>query len=289
MLNNIRDIIRPASVDEAIERLGEAEGALKPMAGGTAGALFKSRKVTGILDLWSLPLRYLEHGDDGLRIGATTTLGELDRSPVVRGWAGGGLWEAARSAGSTPLRNLITAGGNVAGLYPWSDLPPVLLVLDARARIAGPAGPETRIEDLVVDQHPSSVLGDRSLLTELVVPEPPPGAGTAFIKFAQSKVEYSWLDVAAYVEMNGDRCRTCRFAVGAIEPRCRRLRKVEALVTGSRLDADTLERAGEVAASEVKPSRDARAGDDYRRSLAATLGRRVLVEAARRAAQGGGA
>ena len=31
-----------------LDRLGEAQGALRPMAGGTATALFQSRKVTGI-------------------------------------------------------------------------------------------------------------------------------------------------------------------------------------------------------------------------------------------------
>jgi len=288
MLSNVREIIRPASVEEAVARLGEAGGAIKPMAGGTATALFRSPKVTGILDLWSLPLRSIEEDGEGLRIGATTTLGELDRSPLVRRWAGGGLWEAARAAASTPLRNLITAGGNVAGLYPWSDLPPALLVLDARVQLAGPAGPELRLEDLVVEKHPSSVLGNSSLLTEIVLPMPPPGAGSAFLKFAQSAVEYSWLDVAAYLEMEGDRCRSCRFAVGAIEPRCRRLRKVEALVSGSRLGPETLDRAGEAAASEVKPTRDARAGEAYRRTLTATLARRALLEAARRATSGGG-
>ena len=85
-----------------------------------------------------------------LHIGATATMADLAGSELARTWAGGALAAAAAAAGSTPLRNLITAGGNLASLYPWSDLPPALLVVDARVHLAGPAGPEitSRIEEI---------------------------------------------------------------------------------------------------------------------------------------------
>ncbi len=275
---NIQQIIKPTSVEEAVRSLAEGGGARRAIAGGTASSLFKAREITGLVDLWSLPLRYIRAADGQLRIGATTTLADLVRSDAVAAWAGGALATAAAAAASTPLRNMITVGGNLAGLYPWSDLPPVLLVLDAVAKIAGPAGPELAVAELVAS-HPSRVLGSASLITEIVLPAQPAGTATAFVKFAESAVDYSWLDIAVLVEMHGKVCRRCRVAVGAIESRCRRLPEVEALLVGAELDETTATAAAQRAAEVVKPLPDHRSGQRYRSDLLRTLCRRVLLAA----------
>jgi len=285
MLSNIDRVIRPKSVDEALRILRDEGGAARAMAGGTAGSLFRSSDIRAIVDLWSLPTRYVRTVDAQLSIGATATLGDLVRSPEVREWAGGALWEAARSAASTPLRNLITAGGNLAALYPWSNLPPALLALDARVRIAGEAGPELGIDELV-SHHPLKVLGPDSLITEIRVPDYARGEASAFMKFGLSRVDYTWLDVAALVRMEGSACQRCRLAVGGVEPRCRRLREVEELVEGCTLDEELASRAGELAASVVEPIHDSRCSEQYKRQLVRTQCARVLLEARNRAAGG---
>jgi carbon-monoxide dehydrogenase medium subunit len=288
MLANIQRIIRPASIDEAVAYLRDGGGALKVMAGGTAPALFRSRQVEGAVDLWPLPLRYISVTDGQLCIGATTTLSDLERTQVVRSWATGALATAAGCAGSTPLRNMITAGGNLAGLYPWSDLPPVLLVLDARARVAGSAGPELTVAELVA-RHPSQVLGHDSIITEIVIPPCPETAAAVFHKSSESAVDYSWLDLAVLVEMEGGRCRTCRLAISAIEARCRRLPEVEELVTGGELDEAAATAAGELAARLVTPLADPRVSQDYRRHLLQVWCRRLLLQARDLATGAGGA
>jgi carbon-monoxide dehydrogenase medium subunit len=257
------------------------------MAGGTAPARFRSRQIDGIVDLWSLPLRYVSVINDHLCIGATATLSDLVRSETVRTWAGGALHAAAGKAGSTPLRSMITAGGNLAGLYPWSDLPPVLLVLDAKVRIAGPAGPELTVDQLVAE-HPSRLLGHESIVTEIVVPPDRPEAASVFFKMGESAVDYSWLDVAVLVEMEEGRCTHCRVAIGAIETRCRRLTQVEELVTGSELDEDTAADAARLAAELVSPVADPRSSQEYRRDLLQTWCRRLLLQARDQSLVGGG-
>jgi carbon-monoxide dehydrogenase medium subunit len=282
MLSNIHEIHRPTSVDEAVQLLRDGGGSLRAMAGGTAMSLFRSSELRGVVDLWSLPLREIRVDEEGLRLGATVTLGDLVRSEVAQGWAGGAVGEAAGSAASTPVRNLITVGGNLAVLYPWSSLPPVLLVLDARVAIAGDAGPAARVEELVA-RHPSHTLGGDSLLTEIVVPRCPPRAAATYLKFGESAVSYSWLDVAAFVEMDGATCRRCRLAVGAVEPRCRRLHAVESAVAGAELDETAARSAGELAAVEVDPIHDSRFSREYRLQLVRVQVARALLEARDRA------
>jgi len=59
-----------------------------------------------------------------------------------------------------------------------------------------------------------------------------------------------------------------------------RLRTVEDLITGRRLDTDTLERAGELATKAVKPLDDFRASAEYRAHITGVVVRRALERAA---------
>ena len=284
MLNTIRTVVRPDSVAEAVDRLRESDGRLVPIAGGTATSLFKRHQIEGVVDLWSLPLRSIEAGPGELRLGATSTLAELERSPHVQQWARGGLWEAACAAASTPLRNLITVGGNLVGLYPWSDLPVALLVLDAKVTVAGLEA-SLSVEELVAGP-PANLLPKGSLVTEISVPAATGATGSAYVTFAESGFAYAWASVAACVEVSDGVSTRCRVAIGAVEPRARRLHEVEDTVIGSPESAELMERVRSVARDQVQPIADPRASADYRRHLTGVLCQRAVAAAFTRATGG---
>ncbi len=277
MLSNIRTVVRPRSVTEAVERLQESAGRLVPMAGGTATSLFKRHQIEGIVDLWSVPLRRIEVSSSALRLGATSTMGDLERSPHVQQWAGGALWEAACAVASTPLRNLITVGGNLVGLYPWSDLPVALIVLGATATVAGP-DTEYTVEEMVAGP-PAHVLPPGALLTGVTVPTPAARCGSAYETFAESKFAYAWVNAAAAIELDNGVCRRCQVAIGAVEPRARRLGEIETFVRGSECSPELLSEVAAAAAAAVDPIADARASADYRRNLTGVLCRRAVERA----------
>jgi xanthine dehydrogenase YagS FAD-binding subunit len=155
----------------------------RPIAGGTdLLPLMKERLVAPdrLINLKSAAdLRYIRSDDSGLRIGALTTLDELDRDPNVRRDYTA-LADAAGLAASPQLRNTATLGGNLlqqvrcwyyrGDFHCWlkggeichardgrndyhaifdqstcvavhpSDPPAALITLDASIRIVGPAG-----------------------------------------------------------------------------------------------------------------------------------------------------
>ena len=96
---------RPASLDEAAARLGNGA---RPLAGGTdlvplvRDGLVRADELVDVRPL-------LPRGIDGERIGAGTTLAEIERSAEVPG----ALREACRLAASPQLRNMGTIGGNL--------------------------------------------------------------------------------------------------------------------------------------------------------------------------------
>lgn len=285
MLANIERIIRPRSVAEAVLRLTEADGSLLPMAGGTATAIFRSPKVKGIVDLWPLPLRHIRQNNGGLVIGATSTMSDLARSTEVRAPGREALGEAAGAVGSSLLRNLITIGGNLVAPYPWADLPPALMVLAAQLAIAGGDLERIPVEEFV-SEGPGKRLGKGALVTEVLVPASPASSGSAFIKFAESAVAYSWVDVAVWLRLEGTVCAGCRVAIGAIEPRPRRLPQVEAALEGVELTEESARAAGDLAAKAVQPSHDPRASEEYKRHCLSVLCRRAILNARDRALHG---
>jgi xanthine dehydrogenase YagS FAD-binding subunit len=102
---NDPSLARPASLDEAAGALGNGA---RPLAGGTdLLQLVRDRLVPtdALVDVRGL----LPRGIEGGRIGAGTTLSELERSEAVPA----ALREACRLAASPQLRNMGTIGGNL--------------------------------------------------------------------------------------------------------------------------------------------------------------------------------
>jgi xanthine dehydrogenase YagS FAD-binding subunit len=98
-------LVRPSSVEEASAAL---RNGARPLAGGTdLGPLVRDGLVQADALVDVRP--FLPHGLEGERIGAGTTLAELehsDNSPAA-------LREACRLAASPQLRNMGTVGGNL--------------------------------------------------------------------------------------------------------------------------------------------------------------------------------
>jgi xanthine dehydrogenase YagS FAD-binding subunit len=108
------DYATPAGIDDALALLA-AEGA-RPLAGGTDMIPLIKADVAAPQQLVSLRNanlpRGIEPAGDGLRIGALTTLSEIEHEPALRERAAA-LVEAAGLAATPQLRNRATIGGNL--------------------------------------------------------------------------------------------------------------------------------------------------------------------------------
>jgi xanthine dehydrogenase YagS FAD-binding subunit len=104
--------VRPADAGEASARL--RDGA-RPMGGGTDLLPQLDRGILPadeVVDLRALGLSGIEHAGGGLRIGATTSVADVERDPGI-GARFAGLREAAAAVGSPQLREMGTVGGNL--------------------------------------------------------------------------------------------------------------------------------------------------------------------------------
>jgi aerobic carbon-monoxide dehydrogenase medium subunit len=181
------------------------------------------------------------------------------------------LAHTAGEVGDPQIRHRGTIGGSVAHADPASDLPAVLLALDATVVARGTDGSrEIPIGEFFQSLF-ETVLEPGELLTEIRVPKPGAGSrGWSFQKFTQRAIDWAIVGVA----VQGQRVALVNMAGTPI-----RAAAVEAaLASGAPLAAAAAHAAeGTSAASDIRASRE------YREHLARVLVSRGLTEAASRA------
>ena len=110
------ELIQPASVEGALTLLEEYGENGWALAGGMDSlGWFKNRgkRPEAVIDLEGLDaLKGIDETDDGIEIGALTTLTEVERNPLIRErfWL---LSEATSKVASPQIRNAGTLGGNL--------------------------------------------------------------------------------------------------------------------------------------------------------------------------------
>jgi CO/xanthine dehydrogenase FAD-binding subunit len=273
---------RPRSLAEAL-RLKAADPGACYVAGATdmtvrlrAGDIAPAALVS----LRGVPeLRGIDFGDSGrgARIGAATTVAEIAAHPGLRE-AYPVLAQAAAVLGSVQIRNAATVGGNLCNASPCADTAPALLVLGARLRLEGPGGHrEVSLEDFFRGPGATCMTKDE-VLTHVLLDPPAAGARSAYRKQGRVHMDLAQASLAILVELDGATCRRAMVAAGSVAPVPLRLKPVEALLAGKRLDEGLLQAAGALASRTITPITDVRATAEYRRAIVGVFLRRMLAE-----------
>jgi len=173
--------VRATSLDEALEALAEPDATA--LAGGQSlVSVMKLRlaRPSLVVDIGRLDLAGVELGETELRIGALTTWVDLARAPELRRPALAALAECAAGIGDLQIRNRGTIGGGLAHADPASDMPAVVLALGAHLVVRSSDGERVvGASEFFLGPFRSAV-GEQELLTEVVVPLPPAGSGSAY-------------------------------------------------------------------------------------------------------------
>lgn len=282
----------PKTLGEAIEILaGEGPRAV-PLAGGTDLLVRMKQGVISPSLLVNLKriagLDRIERSDaGGLRIGTLTPIAAMERSlPVRRSYPV--LNQAAGLLGSPSIRQLATLGGNVGRASPAADTVPALCVLKARVCAEGPAGKREIPIDAFFKGPGQSVLAPAEIITAIVLPDPAPASGAAYLKLGRREgMDCALVGVAAALSLNGgDRAGEARVALASCGPVPLRATSAEAILLGGPLDENRLREAARAAAKDSSPITDMRACADYRREMVEVLAFRALRNAWQTARKG---
>jgi carbon-monoxide dehydrogenase medium subunit len=263
---------RAWSVDEALELAARGGEDAKFLAGGhSLLPLMKLRLAVPeiLIDIGRVrELSYIRDDASHIAVGALTSHHDLARSGLLASDLPL-LAHAASQVGDPQVRHCGTIGGSLAHGDPASDLPAVILALDATLVARGPSGSREIGAGEFFRGLFETALQPGELLTEVRIPRPQ-AAGWSFQKFTKRAIDWAIVGVAvqgssvALVTMGQTPLRA-----SAVE---------QALASGAGPAA-----AAARAAEGLTPSSDLNASQGYREHLARVLVGRALEESASRA------
>ena len=270
------DYRRAQSVDEAIQILGEGGEDAKLLAGGhSLVPLMKLRLATPTLlvDIGGVEeLKGVTATDGGFTIGALTTHATLQDSPEL-----GVIAAAATQIADQQVRNRGTVGGSLAHGDPASDLPAVMLALEATVNLQGAGGERSIPVSELFRDYLTTALEPDEILTSIDVPSME-GWGWGYEKFTRRAEDWAMVGVAALVRGDGS-ADDVRVGLTHMGSTALRATALEDALRGQALDADSIASAAEHAADGTEPPGDLNATADYKRHLAKVLARRALTTA----------
>lgn len=283
---------QPTSIGEAVQLLAAEGGAARLLAGGTdllVDMKLGTVRPPTIVNLKRIRgLDRIEPVDGGTRIGALARICAIESSELIRERYPA-LWQASRSLGTRPIRNLATIGGNLGRSSPASDMAPPLIVHGARIQVEGPAGTRSvPVEDFYL-RPGVSCLATGEIVTSVLLPDPSPGTGSAFRKLGKrgGGWDIALVGVSAGILLGGaGEVADARIALSSVAPTPLRAREAEAWLRGRPPSEENLAEAAHLAAEETRPITDVRASASYRRTLARVLALRTLRDAVSLAQQG---
>jgi xanthine dehydrogenase YagS FAD-binding subunit len=267
LLGCLREHVFEAETVVSLSRLRELQGIRKTKEGGLqVGALTTITEVAENLlvkEMYpGLARAAAEVGSPQLRNQGTLG-GNLCQKP--RCWYYRGEFHCLRKGGDTCYAvdgenqfHCIFGGDSCYIVHP-SDTAPVLVALEATVHIEGPKGRrDVPVEEFVVppakDPQKETVLEQGELVTGVSLPPPPGGLHSSYRKVrARQSWDFALAGVALALVLDKGKVTRASVVLSGAAPVPWRLRAVEELLTGRKLDAETIRRAAETALKGAKP------------------------------------
>jgi 4-hydroxybenzoyl-CoA reductase subunit beta len=314
--------LQPESLEEALDLLSEHGEEARVIAGGTDLLVsMKHRLLTPkyLLDLKGLELDFIEQGRGGVRIGALTRLTDIIKSPLVREKFPV-LTRTAGYVAAPPLQNMGTLGGNLClntrcffynqsqfwrqarplcfktggetchvvkgGDHCYSvyqgDLAPVLIALEARARLAQKGGERVvPLLDLYTGKGEEPIaLEEGEVLTEVEIPVPSASWGGDYQKLRyRGAMDFALVGVAAVLHLNGGSCAKAKVVLTAVASAPVVVEEASKLLEGQKLDEEAIARAAEAAYEVAHPVGNIGSTPLYRRKMVRVMTQRAIAHA----------
>jgi len=183
--------------------------------------------------------------------------------------------------GFNRIHAILGASDACIAVHP-SDMAVALAALDAEVEVqSAPGNRRIRITDFhrLPENKPQqdTTLASGELITAVILP-PPPAGGQVYRKVRdRASYDFALVSVAALLDLDGDRIRAARIALGGVAHKPWRALDAEKQLVGQTLSDDTLAAAGEAAVKGAK----GRGHNDFKIQLAARTVARALSDAAK--------
>lgn len=280
--------LEPDTLEEVKKALAENDGGTRVVSGGTALALIMKQGIYNPECLVSLKkvkhqLQYVRLDEQGnLRIGAMTTLREMETSPLVEQFAPV-IVEALHHVANPRIRYVACIGGNLSHADAHLDLPPILLAMGAQIKAERASGERWIDLNDFFHGYYTTALEQDELLTEVMIPKQPEDLQGVYVKFvALSNDDWPTLGVAAFMSVKERNIADIRLVVSAVTDAPQHLEEVEQMLLGQECTEKLIEQAGAKAFDAVEPLEDLRGSVWYKKEMVKVHVSRALRQLVRK-------
>ena len=270
------EYLAPKTLDEALILLDNyKDKSARILAGGT-DLLVKMKtidlKTDYLINIKNIPeLNFIDIAD-GLKIGAAVSLSRIERIGKVKERYPA-LYEGIKSMAAIAVRNMGTIAGNICNASPAADTVPPLIAYGAEVKLVSKRGERTvLVEDFITGVGKTVIEADE-IISQVNIPEINKNSGSAFSKKSRVKADIAKINLAVYLEKEGNICKDCKIVLGSVAVKAIRVKEAESLLKGQTVNASRIDEAAEKASEEIKPIDDIRSSVEYRTDVA-----RVMVE-----------
>ena len=319
-------LLRPRTLPEALTILQESTGnsahVTRILAGGTDLLPSMRQKLFApqyLLDLRLIRELYgIRKTEQGIEIGALTTLREIEHSAVLRRDYPV-LVEAAKTVASPVIRNMGTIGGNICldtrclwynqslawrkscgfcikkdgklchvapgGTKCWAafsgDTPPALLCLNAEIEIANATGTRlVPLRDFYTGEGENyRKLQPHELVTRIILPRSSAGYYGAYRKLRiRGSIDYPLAGVAVAAKQINSHIEDLRIGITAVNPAPMLLKGIDTLIGNGASAEQITEAAADIASRTAKPLTTSALTPEYRREMIRVFTKRAVSE-----------
>lgn len=180
---------------------------------------------------------------------------------------------------ATPqLRNTATVVGNLLRASPAGDCICAVYALGGSLVFQGADGQREVSVDEFWLAYGVTARKVGELAIGLKIPAPAEGGRSSFRRLTRTNEDLAKLNAAAYLEMDGKKCKQARLSIGCVAATPMRLEKTEALLKGTEITDELLEKIVANVADEINPIDDVRSTAEYRNQVAGVLIKRVITQ-----------
>jgi carbon-monoxide dehydrogenase medium subunit len=280
------DYERPDMLADALALMADADGAARPLAGGTdliiriRDGSIRPRTVVDVKGIAEFS-RDIRIEDGWLRIGARTTMTDLLRDERIRRDYTA-LAEAAAYVGSVQIRNRATLAGNICNASPAADTAPALLALEARVVAVGQRGRRVIPLDDFFVRSGVTTLAPGELVEAIEMPVRSGRRGSVHARRTRRRGhDLASVTLAVAVDEDG----VTRVSYGSVGPRpVLAIDDTGLLADPAAGDDAVRDRLDELFAAAAPSPTSMRASPEYRLAMLRVMGLRAVRDARKRIA-----
>ena len=266
LLGCLRDEVFTAGKVVSLTGLSELKGIAPSGAGLRIGALTTLAQVAGDPKV-AATYRVLSEGAASAASPQLRNQGTLGGNLCQRPrcWYFRGEFHCLRKGGETCYAvdgenqfHALFGGGPCYIVHP-SDTASPLIALEARFRIVGPSGTRTVDAESFfvlpdVDVQKENVLRPGEILTEVLVPAPPAGSRSTYLKVrSRGSWDFALAGAAVVLVVAGGKVTKARVVLSGVAPIPWRAKKAEEALTGKVLDPATIRAATDAVTAGAQP------------------------------------